>query len=71
MHNTNYLNLAYEALPEEIYKNTIFNNIEILYKKELKLNDSVKFLYSEEEGAHIVTIKSLDDKILHTIVKLY
>lgn len=71
MHNTNYLNLAYEALPEEIYENTIFNNIEILYKKEIKLNDSVKFLYSEEEGAHIVTIKSLDDKILHTIVKLY
>ena len=71
MHNTNYLNLAYEALPEEIYENTIFNNIEILYKKEIKLNDSVKFLYSEEEGAHIVTIKSLDDKILHTIVRLY
>ena len=71
MHNTNYLNLAYEALPEEIYKNTIFDNFEILYKKEIKLNASVKFLYSEEEGSHTVTIKSLDDKILHTIVKLY
>lgn len=70
MHNTNYLNLAYEALPEKIYRNQLFNNIEILYKKELKLNDTVKFLYSEESGTHIITIKSLDDKILHTIIKL-
>lgn len=71
MHNTNYLNLAYEALPEEIYRNKIFDNFEILYKKEIKLNDTVKFLYSEEENIHTVTIKSLDDKILHTIVKLF
>ena len=71
MHNTNYLNLAYEALPEEIYKNNIFDNFEILYKKEIKFDDTVKFLYHEEENTHTITIKSLDDKILHTIVKLY
>ena len=71
MHNTNYLGLVYEALPEDVYKNNIFNNFEILYKKEIKLNDNVKFLYSVENNIYTVTIKSLDDKILHTIVKLY
>ena len=76
MHNLNYLDLAYEALPEEIYENVVlanndFNNIEIMYKTSIRLGDVSKCLYSYAEGKHIVTIKSMDDKTLHCIVELW
>ena len=37
MHNLYYLDLAYEALPEEVYNTNIFDNVRIMYKKEIKL----------------------------------
>lgn len=70
MHNLNYLNLAYEALPEDIYNNQELNNVRISYKKEIKLNDKIKCLYSFENDKHIVAIKSFDDKIIHAIIEL-
>lgn len=70
MHNLYYLDLAYEALPEDIYNNYEFNNIEIMYKKEIKLGDTVKCLYSTLDNSHIVVIKSIDESILHAIIKL-
>lgn len=71
MHNTYYLDLAFEALPEEVYQNTEFNSIEILYKKEIKYNDKLNCLYYFAEGKHYVVIKSEDDSILHAIIRLY
>ena len=46
MHNLNYLDLANEALPEEIYKEGKLNDIRITYKKEIKLGEIVKCKYS-------------------------
>lgn len=71
MHNLNYINLAVEALPEEIYQKEEFNNIRITYKKEIKLGETVKCKYANQDGRHIVVIKSEDNKILHAIVELY
>ncbi len=71
MHNLNYLDLAYEALPEEVYLNNKFNNIEIMYKSAIRLGNTVKCLYCFKDGKHIITIKSLDDKILHCIINLW
>lgn len=71
MHNLNYLDLAYETLPEEIYNNEEFNNIEIMYKKAIKLGDVSKCLYSFENSKHTVVIKSLDEKSLHCIINLW
>ncbi len=75
MHNLNYLDLAYEALPGEIYdkvlKGNDFNNIEVMYKTAIRLGDTSKCLYSYIEGKHIVIIKSIDDKTLHCIVELW
>ena len=70
MHNLNYLDLAYEALPEEIYNNNSFTDIEIMYKKQGLLGDNVICLYSYENGEHFVTIKNKDDNnIIYSIVK--
>lgn len=37
MHNLYYLDLAYDAMPEEAYNKRPFNNIRISYKKEIML----------------------------------
>lgn len=70
MHNLNYLDLAYEALPEEIFSKEELNNVTINYKHELKYGDIVKCLYGFENGKHIVTIKSEDETKIHAIVEL-
>lgn len=70
MHNLYYLDLAYETLPEEVYLQSDFQHVEIMYKHEIKLADTVKCLYAKVEDAHYVTIKSEDEKCLHAIIKL-
>lgn len=37
MHNLYYLDLAYEAMPEEVYEKRPFDKVRITYKKEIKL----------------------------------
>ena len=70
MHNLRYLDLAYEALPKDIYENNLFDNVEIMFKKECYLGDKIKCFYSYLNNEHIVTIKSYDENTLHAIVKL-
>ncbi len=71
MHNLNYIELANEALPEEIYRGDEFDNVRITYKKEIKLGETVKCKYAFNEGKHIIVIKSEDDKNLHAIIEMY
>ena len=70
MHNLNYLSLAYEALPDEVYNKPEYNNIRITYKHQIKLGDTVKCCYSFKENKHTVVIKSEDDSVIHAIVQL-
>lgn len=71
VHNLYYLDFAYETLPEDIYQAGELNNMEIMYKKQIKLGDNVICLYTKEDEKNIVTIKSEDDSILHTVIYLY
>ncbi|MBQ3415646.1 MAG: hypothetical protein IJH39_09990 [Clostridia bacterium] len=74
MHNLNYLDLAYEALPQEIYEKDEFNNIRITYKKEIKLGETVKCKYTfdkKQNDKHIVAITSEDDSKIHAIIEVY
>lgn len=70
LHNIFYLDIANEALPENIYENNLFDNFEIMYKKQIRLHDTVKSCYCLDEDTHKVVIKSLDDKKIHAIVIL-
>ena len=70
MHNLNYLQLAYEALPEDIYFGEEKNNVRIMYKHQILLGDKVKCYYINSNGKDIITIKSEDDRVLHSIVEL-
>ncbi len=70
MHNLCYLDLAYEALPQDVFENASFDNVEIMYKAGSYLGDKIKCFYTTMNHEHIVTIKSEDEKTLHAIVKL-
>ena len=67
VNNKIYLEYAYDALPKDLS----FNNIEIYYKKQIKLGDIISCFYSNEGNEHTVVIKSADEKILHAILKFY
>lgn len=71
MHNLYYLDLAYEALPQEVYEKRPFDNVRIQYKKEVKIGDIIKCKYAFEESKHIVTIYSEDESKIHAIIVLY
>lgn len=71
VHNISYLDIAYEALPDEVYEIVeTLNNIEISYKKEIKYGDKVKCFYSYENNEHIVIIKDESEKTIHAMIKL-
>ena len=70
MHNLNYLELANEALPEDVYNEQGLNNVRINYKKEIKLGETVKCKYSFENDKHIIVIKNKNDSIVHAIIEL-
>ena len=71
VNNLNYLDFAYEAIPEDIFFKTDFNNLEIMYKHEAKLGDILNLFYSKQNDSIILTIKSQDNSKLHCIIKLY
>lgn len=72
VNNINYLDYAYEALPEDVYSSMNFSNIEIMYKHEAKLGDIISVFYSHNENnKHIITIKDQERKNIHAIIKLY
>ena len=71
MHNLNYLKLAYENLPEDVFFGEELKNIKIMYKHQVLLGQKVKCYYSNENEKCIITIKSEDDRVLHSIIEIY
>lgn len=70
MHNLYYLDLAYEALPDEVYNKRPFDFVRITYKKEIKLGEKVNCKYVEQDGKYVIVIKSEDETVIHAIVEL-
>ena len=71
VNNLYYLDFANEALPDRIYKMPECNNIEIMYKKQIKYGEDIVCLYKKENEKNVITIKDKDEKIIHAIVELY
>lgn len=71
VHNLYYLDMAYEALPDKIYNKKECDNFEILYKKQIKIDDKIACFYAFENNQNYIVIKSEDQKTLHAIIKLY
>lgn len=71
VHNIYYLDIAYEALPEDVYKQDDLNNVEIEYKLQIKKDDKIKAYYTKEKGKNIIAIKSDEGNVLHAIIQIY
>lgn len=69
VNNTIYLSLAYECLPEEIYNNLDYSLIEIMYKNECTINDTVLINYSETKNGFIVAITNKFNNDIHCVIK--
>ena len=65
LNNLNYILLASELLPND----AIYSNIDVMYKKQCLLGDTIVFKLHVENGEYIVSVKSSDDKVLHAIVR--
>lgn len=71
VNNLNYLDFAYEALPDDVYHNMNFSNIEIMYKHEAKAGDVISvFIFENKDKEYTITIKDENRKNIHAIVKL-
>ena len=69
MHNLSYLDMAYEILPDDIYKNKIFDNVRIVYKKEIVYGENIECYYSQHNDKYIITAKSKDK--INAVIELY
>ena len=70
VHNTCYLDLAYEGLPESVYSLRPFDNIRISYKKEIRPGQSLLLGYSCRDGRHTVAITGEETGVLHAIIEM-
>ena len=71
LHNTYYLNLAYEALPDEVFFQEPLNHIRITYKKEIKYGEMVECHYAKVDGKHTIAMIRKEDRAVHAIVQLW
>jgi medium-chain acyl-[acyl-carrier-protein] hydrolase len=66
LHNINYIDVAIEALPEEIYEHSDFHTVQISFKKEIRYGDQITCVYSKNSSGHWIYML-LDQKI-HAVV---
>ncbi len=69
VNNLYYIDFAYEALPDEVFKNYLFKNVEVFYKKEIRCKEKIVCCYSFSCGQHIVVIKNEDLSEIHAVVR--
>lgn len=70
VHNLNYLDIAMEALPEDVYNNCNFSNVEVMYKHQAVYKDKTKAFYYNINNEHYIVIKSDNLEKIHCIIKL-
>jgi len=70
MNNLHYLSLAREALPPELTAHP-FDNIEIIYKRQIKLGATVHFYHSFTDGKHLIEIMDQDNVKTHALLWFY
>ena len=68
----NEFNTFINSIPKEVYENQIFDNIQINYKKEAKLGDTIKCKYIYDGNVHkIVLVNAENENLVHAIIELF
>ncbi len=71
VHNLFYLDIAIEALPEDVFAQGEFNDLEISYKKEIKLGEEVRCEYSRAGDVHTIVIRNDRENELHAVIRMF
>lgn len=71
MHNTYYLDYAYETLPKNVFEAKEKDHFEIMYKTGAQLGEQIDCYYVNHENANFVVMKHHENGHLNAIVKLY
>ena len=71
INNVYYLDLAVNALPEEVYRLGEANEFEITYRKAVAYGETVLCLYGEDADSHTVAIRSKESADARALIKLY
>ena len=66
VHNLNYLDMAYEIMPEKE-----FDNLIIEYKKEVKYGDKIAVAVKTNESVYDIKVFSKDDGTVNTLIRLW
>lgn len=69
VHNIYYLDIANETIPLDVFMNSSFSKLDIMYKTEIKYGETVKCLYCSNADGVFVVIRSLDLSKLHAIIR--
>lgn len=69
MHNLNYLDLALEVLPEEVFEKGECSEMTVTYKNEVKVGEQVSCGYYREENKSCAAI--LGDKGIAAVIKMW
>ena len=70
LHNIYFMDIANMALPMEVFQKCEFNHIKMMYKTEIKLGDTVKAFYTEQDEEYRIVLKSEDEQKVYAIVNL-
>lgn len=70
MNNKFYIDVAYQALPIDVYMAGSFDGFDVMYKRECKLGDNLRCYYNFDGEKHTVSIKNAESGLLNAIVRL-
>ena len=69
-HNTLYLTLAYETLPDDIFESREYDYIRITYKKEIMYGDKITCKYGKINDKHVVVLFNETRDTLSALIEL-
>lgn len=69
VHNTVYLDLAFETMPQEVIENTEFKSLRISYKSAFVKQEKIVCKYAKVDDSYIIGVYDKEN-ILHTLIML-
>ena len=71
MNNIFYMDMVNMTLPEEVFRAPQADTFEIMFRRAIGYGETVNCHYTEESDAHVISIRSEDDKELRTVIRLH
>ena len=70
VHNLNYVDIAYETLPFDVFMEKEYDNIIIEYKREIQYGEKVNSYLYQDGDRYVIVTKSEDENTIHSVIEL-